>query len=37
MTNSIYDKKIRPSDYVLKALINLSALFSIALLIGIMG
>lgn len=37
MTNSIYVKKIRPSDYVLKALINLSALFSIVLLIGIMG
>lgn len=37
MTDSIYGKKFRLSDHVLKALINISALFSIALLIGIMG
>ena len=36
MINSIYDKKIRPSDIVLKALINLAACFSIILLLGIM-
>lgn len=35
--NSVYDKKFRLSDHVLKALISLSALFSIFLLIGIMG
>lgn len=37
MNNSIYDKKIRPSDHILRALINISALFAILLLIGIMG
>ena len=37
MSNSIYDKKIRPSDYVLKGLIYLAAAFSILLLIAIMG
>ena len=37
MSNSIYDKKIRPSDYVLKGLIYLAAVFSILLLIAIMG
>ena len=37
MNSSIYDKKIRPSDYVLKGLIYLAAAFSIALLVAIMG
>ena len=37
MSSSIYDKKIRPSDYVLKGLIYLAAAFSIALLVAIMG
>lgn len=37
MTNSIYNKKSRPSDICLKMLINLSALFAILLLTGIMG
>lgn len=37
MTNSIYGKAYRLSDHILSALINISALFSIALLIGIMG
>ena len=37
MSNSIYDKKIRPSDYVLKGLIYLAAAFSILLLIAIVG
>lgn len=35
--NSILEKKFRLSDHILKALINLSAAFSILLLIGIMG
>ncbi len=34
---SIYDKRVRPMDNVLKALIYLSAAFAIALLVGIMG
>lgn len=34
---SIYNKKFRPSDLALSALINISAVFSIALLVGIMG
>lgn len=33
---SIYEKKIRPSDILLKGLIDLAAIFSIALLLGIM-
>ena len=37
MNSSIYDKKIRPSDYVLKGLIYLAAAFSIALLVALMG
>lgn len=37
MNNSIYQKKFRPSDLCLKALINISALFAILLLTGIMG
>lgn len=37
MSSSIYDKKIRPSDYILKGLIYLAAAFSIALLVAIMG
>ena len=37
MNSSIYDKKIRPSDYILKGLIYLAAAFSIALLVAIMG
>lgn len=37
MSSSIYDKKIRPSDYVLKGLIYLAAALSIALLVAIMG
>ena len=37
MSSSIYVKKIRPSDYVLKGLIYLAAAFSIALLVAIMG
>lgn len=37
MTNSIYQKKFRLSDHILSSLINISALFSIVLLIGIMG
>ena len=36
-TSSIYDKKIRISDNVLKTLIYLAAMASILLLIGIMG
>ncbi|MDO4332863.1 MAG: phosphate ABC transporter permease PstA [Eubacteriales bacterium] len=35
--NSILEKKFRLSDHILKALINLSAAFSILLLVGIMG
>lgn len=37
MTDSIYSSKFRPRDFVLSLLINLSAAFSILLLIGIMG
>jgi len=36
-TNSIYIKKTRISDYALTALIYISAFFSVALLIGIIG
>ena len=35
--NSIYQKKIRMSDQVLKMLINLCAALALALLAGIMG
>ena len=34
---SIYDKKVRVSDHILKAMIYLAALISILLLVGIMG
>lgn len=37
MSNSIYNKKVRISDILLHALINLSAVFAIILLIGIMS
>lgn len=37
MNNSICRKNFRPSDWFLKGLINLAALFSILLLVGIMG
>lgn len=37
MTDSIYSSKFRPRDFMLSLLINLSAAFSILLLIGIMG
>lgn len=36
-TGSIYQKKIRPGDLILKTLILLAALVSISLLVGIMG
>lgn len=37
MTNSIYDRKFRLSDFLLKILIVCAAAFSILLLVGIMG
>ena len=37
MNNSICQKRSRPSDLVFKILINLAALITILLLVGIMG
>ena len=36
-SSSILNKKIRPSDLILTVLIDLAAIFSILLLIAIMG